>query len=353
MNRLGVWLWPEDIYTAGADAVMACCQAAGITDVFLLTKGLSGKVCYHHSRHNLPTLYAGRDILREAIQAAHQRQIAVHAWFTSANDAHYFALHPEAGNAHFLDGKRSSVLRMADEGYAGYMEDILADLFATYAVDGLHLDYIRYNHLSNGWAQEDVAALTARGASVPRLRQWMRQTFYDEQADGTSIFDAYRAHDADVLALAAYRRDTVYAFAGRMIAAARSCRPRLPISAALMPEGAYPDTAFSDLHYGQRYTDAAALYDFVLPMAYHVEYGKPASWVADIAVGAVARGNTVLAGIQAYGNGTAEATAGAYDALRAMPPQPGLLGACLFRHGEPACMRWLADHSNEREKEHG
>ena len=43
---------------------------------------------------------------------------------------------------------------------------------------------------------------------------------------------------------------------------------------ALMPEGAYEDIAFSDVHYGQNYQDAAGLYDYALPMAYSKAYEK-------------------------------------------------------------------------------
>jgi Uncharacterized protein conserved in bacteria len=336
MEKYGVWMWPESIYTLGADAVMDLLAAAGVTDVFLLTKGLAGKVIYHRTKLRLPTVYEERDILKEALCAAHKRGIRLHAWFTSSNDAAYKALFPQAGNAHFLNGRDNNVIRMGDAGYVAYMADILEELFATYALDGLHLDYVRFNHLGNGWAEEDEQLLSTRGADISKLKKLVKRTFYDEMPDAEAIFNAYRAGDKDVLALAEYRRDTVKTFAQKMIAAARKNRPNLPVSAALMPEGAYPDTAFSDLHYGQNYHDAAELYDFVVPMAYHVEYKKSPEWVLDVAMGAIACGNRTLAGIQAYGEGDFQAAKAAFD-LVAKTNNPLLEGVCLFRYGEPAC----------------
>ena len=57
-----------------------------------------------------------------------------------------------------------------------------------------------------------------------------------------------------------------------------------------MPEGAYGDTAFADLHYGQSYEDAAALYDFAVPMAYSQAYGQDGRWVRMVAEGTLRRG---------------------------------------------------------------
>lgn len=336
MKRFGIWLWPREVLEQGAETVLARCGSLGVTDVFLLVKGLAGRVCYHRTKLSLPVVSPDRDILEESLCAAHSRGIRLHAWFTSAHDALYKAQHPEAGNLNFLHGRNNSAIRMADPGYRGYMASLCAELFATYAVDGLHLDYIRFGHLLSGWAEEDLQALRARGADTARLDALMRETFVGDAKDERRIFDAYRAGDKDVLALAGYRRDTVKDFARLLIDAARAYRPGLTVTAALMPEGAYPDIAFSDLHYGQNYADAAGLYDYVLPMAYHVEYGKTPDWAVDIARGAIQRGNRVVAGVQAYGKGTADEAAACIEALRSAR-DPQLEGACLFRYGEPAC----------------
>ena len=100
-------------------------------------------------------------------------------------------------------------------------------------------------------------------------------------------------------------------------------------SAALMPEGAYEDTAFSDLHYGQNYEDAAALYDAVLPMAYSKAYEKDAHWVRSVAEGTLRRGLATIMGLHAYDGGTGPSLRADIAALG----QTAISGVCLFREG--------------------
>jgi hypothetical protein len=97
-----------------------------------------------------------------------------------------------------------------------------------------------------------------------------------------------------------------------------------------MPEGAYDDLAFSDLHYGQHYADLAGLTDLFLPMAYSKAYGKDADWVADVARGTLRHGVKTLVGIQAYEGGTG-LTLNADK--KAAEETPGAEGVCLFREG--------------------
>jgi uncharacterized lipoprotein YddW (UPF0748 family) len=332
MKQFGVWMWPDGVAEQGAQAVGEKLTALGITDVFLLTKGLAGRVCCADCTA-APVMYPDRDVLGDLLAEAHARGIKLHAWFTSSNDAAYKADHPLAGNAHFVHGRNNAVIRMADAGYAAYMESVVADIARQYPIDGIHLDYIRFNHLLNGWAEEDLAALRARGVDIAHLQALMRRTFTDDDRDEAALFDAYRAGDADVLELARSRRGTVVAFASRLLSAARAQRPGLIATAALMPEGAYPDLAFSDLHYGQNYRDAAALYDYVVPMAYRYAYHQDAQWVQGVTRGAIGYGNRVLTGVQAYDSATPESVREDMEAVAEVADGRNL-GACLFRFGQ-------------------
>jgi len=158
----------------------------------------------------------------------------------------------------------------------------------------------------------------------------MEETFCrGKESRPACIFDAFRAGDASVLALAQTRRRDVVRFASALTAAARKEKPSLLISAALMPEGAYADTAFSDLHYGQNYHDAAALYDYVLPMAYSKAYEKDSLWVRSIAEGALNSGLKTVMGLQAYDGGTGLSLKADMAALEGVAVD----GVCLFREG--------------------
>ena len=272
-----------------------------------------------------------RDLLGELINAAHPAGIRVHAWFTSASDAAYKAKHPESGRYHYVNGRDKGLIAMADEDYIGYMADFTRELCRAYPIDGLHLDYIRYNHLIYGWSEDDLARYAAEGADVSVLRGMMDRAFPGEE--GPEIFfDAYRAGEANVHALARARRKDVRHFATTLTSAARAERSDLILSAALMPEGAYEDIAFSDVHYGQNYEDAAGLYDYALPMAYSQAYGKDAAWVRDVALGTMARGMKTIVGVHAYEGGTGVILQQDIAAVQDIPVE----GVCLFREGATA-----------------
>ena len=335
---VGEWMWASSIYDAGAQGAETLFNRAaqmGVTDVYLLVKGTLGTVSFNKTETALKKAHEDRDLLQEAIDAAHAHGIRLHAWLTSSNDAAYKEQFPEAGLWHYTRGRDNNVIDMTDAGFVAYMEKVVGEMCANYDIDGMHLDYIRYNHLCNGWSEEDLAALAARGANVEHLKEMMVKTFYAEDKDDHFIFDALNHGDADAKILADYRRDNVVNFAEKMIAAARAQKPDLIVTAAMMPDGAasLTDTAFADLHYGQRYADAAALYDYILPMAYGLDYAQDSQWVAAVAQNAVTMGNKVVCGLQAYYPATSENLMNDVAALRALLPgsEGGLLGVALFR----------------------
>ena len=300
----GEWMWSDTIANAGSDGaekVLSRCAEMGITDVYLLVKGTAGKLAYLRTKHTDLLLRDDRDILGEAICAAHTHGIRLHAWICNLEDAAYKAAHPDAGMWHYVNARDNAHINPYDPGYRAHMADIAAEL-AAYDIDGLHFDYIRYNHLANGWSREDIDALTAMGADIGRIRALMETTFgyRGQPADGCSIFNAYRNGDRDARLIAEYRRTMVRDYAASVIAAARSVREDLMISAATMPEGAY-DEAFADLHYGQDYRDAATLYDYICPMAYSMSFGMDENWLCTVAKNAVQMGNRVVMGLQAFG----------------------------------------------------
>ena len=324
----GVWMWPESIRLRGADAVFGDCRRAGVTDVYFLTKGLAGTTSFLTPL--APPAEGGRDLFREALDAAHGRGIRLHAWFTSASDARYLKEHPEKGLVHYRKGPREDRVGLGDEEYLRYLRLILSDLLRRYDPDGVHLDYIRYNHLICGWGEEDRRRMAERGVNLERVTALLEKTFPAEGKESAAIFDAYRAGDEDVLRLAESRRADVLSFARALAETVRSSDKGISLSAALMPEGAFDDLAFSDLHYGQHYADLAPLMDCLLPMAYSRAYGKGGAWVREAAAGTAKHGVPVLVGLHAYEGATGltlrEDTASCEGI-------PGVEGVCLFREG--------------------
>lgn len=330
MAILGMWVWPQNVNLRGAERVVRSCRQAGVTDLFFLTKGLGGEASYHS--RVAPRGYE-RDLLREITDCAHKHGMRVHAWFTSTCDAYYKRQHPESGRCHFVRGRDRELISLRDDGYLNYMETVIREVCSRYEVDGLHLDYIRYNHLLYGWADEDMERYQAEGASKACLHALIQHAYQaGEYRNEDVLLDAYRDGDENLRAFARARRKDVECFASALTAAAHAERKDIILSAALMPEGAYADTAFSDLHYGQNYEDATKLYDYALPMAYSTAYGKDAAWVRHVAEGTVQHNIKTIVGLHAYEGGSGLALQADINMLQGVPVE----GICLFREGATA-----------------
>lgn len=330
MKILGVWMWSRSIRLRGAEEVMSRCAEAGVTDIYFLAKGLLGTAAYKSS---LVPADGERDLLAEALEAAHKRNIRLHAWFTTACDRQYVSTHPESGRYHIRKGPDDQMVSLTDEGYQTYMEDVVREISRNYPIDGIHLDYIRYNHITSGWSEADLKLYEEEGADPARLHEMMDRMYYREEGrDENLLFDAYRAGDKEASAFARARRKQVVKFARRLRDAAKAENDNLIITAALMPEGAYNDPTFADLHYGQNYKDAVGLYDYVLPMAYTKSYDKDGTWLQKLAENCGKAGLKTVMGLQAFPAATGDSLVEEIDALQ----NTGVGGICLFREGSCA-----------------
>ena len=351
---IGEWMWGSTIADMGADGaekIMARCAEMGITDVYLLVKGTGGKLGYLNTQYKNALSRTNRDVLQEAIDAAHARGIRIHAWICNVEDAYYKSLHNDAGLWHYIRQRDNDYICLYDAGYREYMCNIAAEL-AAYDIDGLHLDYIRYNHLANGWSEADIAALKEMGANIDRVKELVETTFgyHGKTANSNYIFNAYSKGDPDALIIAEYRRKNVREYAKAVINAAKAVNPNLIISAATMPEGAY-EKAFAHLHYGQSYEDAAQLYDYICPMSYSTNYGKNDSWVATLAKNSIDMGNKVVMGLQAYDKATSARMMTEIQSLRTLMSDPkygsSVLGAVIFRTGTVDYAKLTYDTQNK------
>ena len=332
---VGEWIWSSTVADAGADGaaeIIGRCSDLGVTDVYLLVKGTAGTISWLKTDYTDSLARTDRDILQEVIDAAHPLGIRVHAWLCDLEDAAYKASHPEAGVWHYVRERDNNIINPYDEGYRAYMCDLVTELVTNYGIDGLHFDYIRYNHAANGWGETDIASLEAMGADIDHLKELIDASFYD--GEGQTVFEAYNSGDKDALILAQYRRNNVVDYAELLIDAAKEADPSIIISAALQPDGA-TDPAFGNIHYGQSYEDAADLYDYILPMAYSADFSQDSDWVADVAEAAIDAGNRVVVGLQAYSPVTTAqllSDIGAVESLRA-ETSGSVLGFALFRNG--------------------
>ncbi len=337
---VGKWIWGSsiaDLGVDGAEIMMSRCFDEGITDVYLLVKGTGGKLGYLKTQYKDILTRQNRDVLQETIDAAHKRGIRVHAWICVVEDETYKSNHPSAGMWHYIRERDNSFITPHDEGYREYIGNVAREL-AAYDIDGLHFDYIRYNHNANGWSEKDFQNLADMGANVERVKELVETTwgYHGRTANSNYIFSAYKNNDPDAVIIAQYRRKNIKELAKHIIDSARSVKPDLIFSAATMPEGAY-ENAYADLHYGQNYDDAADLYDYICPMAYSINYGKTDDWVVTLAKNSIDKGNKVVMGIQVFDAATSTRIMAEMENIRDLMKDPtygsGMLGTVFFRSG--------------------
>ncbi|MBO5966958.1 MAG: family 10 glycosylhydrolase [Clostridia bacterium] len=337
---VGKWIWGSTIADLGADGaeiMMSRCADEGITDVYLLVKGTGGMLGYLNTQYKNLLTRKNRDVLQETIDAGHKRGIRIHAWICVVEDESYKSIHPDAGMWHYIRARDNNFITPWDEGYREYMGNVAKEL-AQYDIDGLHFDYIRYNHNANGWSEKDFENLAAMGANVERVKELVETTwgYHGRKADSNYIFSAYKNNDPYAVIIAKYRRNNVKELAKHIIDSARSINPNLIFSAATMPEGAY-ENAYADLHYGQNYDDAAELYDYICPMAYSTNYGKADNWVVTLAKNSIDKGNRVVMGIQVFDSVTSARIMAEMENIRDLMKDSkygsGMLGTVFFRSG--------------------
>lgn len=337
---VGKWIWGSTIADLGADGaeiMMSRCADEGITDVYLLVKGTGGMLGYLNTQYKNLLTRKNRDVLQETIDAGHKRGIRIHAWICVVEDESYKSIHPDAGMWHYIRARDNNFITPWDEGYREYMGNVAKEL-AQYDIDGLHFDYIRYNHNANGWSEKDFENLAAMGANVERVKELVETTwgYHGRKADSNYIFSAYKNNDPDAVIIAKYRRNNVKELAKHIIDSAKSVNPNLIFSAATMPEGAY-ENAYADLHYGQNYDDAVELYDYICPMAYSTNYGKADNWVVTLAKNSIDKGNRVVMGIQVFDSVTSARIMAEMENIRDLMKDSkygsGILGTVFFRSG--------------------
>lgn len=220
---------------------------------------------------------AGFDPLQALLDAAHNEGIEVHAWLASLpvwhensryqtkNAQHVWHQHgPDAVGADNWvmlqlneDGTTTPTYAL-DPGHpaaAQYTFDVALDLIRHYAVDGLHLDYIRYGTIREGYnpvAVERFNRLYGRsGQPAPNDPDWLQ-----------------------------WRRDQVTALVRRIYVASQQIDPRIKVSAAVITWGAGPTTeqgwsstaAYASVLQDWRAWTEEGILDLAMPMNYYREY---------------------------------------------------------------------------------
>src|SRR5262245_13051513 len=276
----GVWvvrtglLSPETV-----DRVVDEAQAGGMNALFVQVRG-RGDAFYESALVSRSLLLAPQpvafDPFARLLERARQRGLQVHAWINVLLTAHFgqplpaghvlethpdWVMVPRSAAAPALSASGARLLRLVyqaarNEGEAeGYylspsapgvgehLQKVVRELLGRYAVDGFHLDFIRYPGPDYDYSR---AAL---------------EGFHRAQGGPDLLGGPARAPAA----WDQYRRDALNALAAELVATARKARPGIAVSAAVVP-----DEAQAVYHRYQSWPTwmADGLLDAVAPMTY-------------------------------------------------------------------------------------
>ncbi len=259
----------DDAFRGGFNALFV--QVRGRGDAFYASRVVARSPLLA----NQPVAF---DPLARLLERARLRGLEVHVWVNVLLTAHFglalppghvLRLHPEwmmvpkAAARAGLAARSADLFRLvgqaarADndvEGYyispsappaAAHLEEVVRELVRGYAVDGLHLDFIRYPGPDYDYSRAALEGFRKANPTAP----------------GTCS----RGPRAIPRRGTRYRRATLTGLVTRLTAAARATNPRLRISAAVAPDEAQAVS--------QRFQDwprwlAEGLLDAICPMAY-------------------------------------------------------------------------------------
>ncbi len=242
----------------------------------------SGQVFYDSRIAPVAEGYAEFDALREVVGQAHAAGIKVHAWIPQFHDQEAFLQHEEWQMQSLVDGKRVPFTGSNGSEYfvnplhpdvQRYERSIIREVVENYAVDGVALDWIRFDDYNMDVSDHTIARYQAQfgysplaidfEADSPRRRQWNEWRT-----------DQIAAYVADV------RRDLL-----------QSSNPDVPLGLyALPPE-------FGEV--GQDVSKFKHSIDFVAPMAYFDDWGFEPDWVYGRDSGLLKQVQSKLAGSNA------------------------------------------------------
>jgi uncharacterized lipoprotein YddW (UPF0748 family) len=268
------------------DKLIADCLQANLNTIIVQVRR-RGDAFYNKSiepRTEDPGLSPGFDALQYLIEAAHAKHLEVHAWLNTLvawNAAtppkaanHVWNLHgPNSkGTANWIvyfrkynstNGKWSNKLHFSyflDPGHPAvvdYTTDIYLNIVKNYDVDGIHLDYSRYDGLGWGYNATNVARYNNRygksGLPLPDDPLWMQ-----------------------------WRREQTANLVRKIYIKAIAIKPRIKVSSAVVTWGDGPVTT-ADWEQTRAYTVAGqdwrgwleeGILDLAIPMNYFYDWSK-------------------------------------------------------------------------------
>jgi len=223
--------------------------------------------------------YPGYDPLEFAIEEAHKRGLELHAWFNVFQTSSTATGSPASKHPEWIcrdqNGNPMTSYRSVSPGLKDvrdYTLDVAMEIVNKYDIDGLHLDYIRWNEHTN-----------SNQRSVTREMELRRQDGFitkmeledlNTNLSGRYLYDYFHPYSAGVPdgynSWEEWWRWSVTEFVSSLHDSIQSVKPHVKLSAAVL--GKYNWSGWQG--YGTVYQDAALWYnkgylDHIMPMHYH------------------------------------------------------------------------------------
>ncbi len=290
-----VWVWSDSIKNGDASAIASKLKASGINTVMLLVKGSNGVVCWKSS---VALAQDSQDSLAEWTRTFRSYGIAVHAWFVYHSDLAWANKHPQDRVYHYGKGGQPAILTSGNlicpqSEYRSYFLSLVRELVSQpgkYQLDGIHLG-IRYTNAVYCFCPEHLEKAKQLGINTDTVRIALYAGFgSDNSGNGEVYYSHLRGGDRNVSAWVAMREAEIKGVFEDVAAILAEYQPSLVLSLSAQPETGYADPTIARCQYAQNLADLGDTLDLVCPTGDHTAASQPASWCADIAVQAAARG---------------------------------------------------------------
>lgn len=242
----------------------------------------SGQVFYQSDIAPIAEGYEDFDALREVVDQAHAAGIKVHAWIPQFHDQEAFLKNEDWQMQSLVDGKRTPFTGSNGSEYfvnplhpqvQQYERSIVREVIENYSVDGVVLDWIRFDDYNMDVSDYTIAQYHARfgyspltidfDKDSPQRRQWNE-----------------------------WRTDRIGKYVGDVRQdISRSSNPDVQLGVYVLP----PE--FTEV--GQNVAKFKQHVDFIAPMAYFDDWGLASEWVYSSESGILKDARDRLAGTSA------------------------------------------------------
>jgi uncharacterized lipoprotein YddW (UPF0748 family) len=325
----GLWVQRTSLASPAMIAAMVAAARDGGFNTLLVQVRGRGEAFYDSEIEprstDLDAEPASFDPLATTLELAHTAGLRVHAWINvnlvasaaalPRSHAHVVFRHPEwlmvpsalASALHDVDPQSPEYVAalarwtrtmstqveglylspISDEAQS-YTIRVVSEIATKYAIDGIHLDYLRYPTEAFDYSRGAIAAFRAlHAAALPAAER--------QRLDARSMTEPMLWTSFLPEGWAAYRRDRLTALATRLAGAVRRVRPRAMVTIAVSPSA---DEALSRRLQNWRAWAAAGDFDAICPMAYAVD---PKEFADQLSEARAAAGATPLwVGVGAY-----------------------------------------------------